>query len=85
MYTTSLGYALVTCGMFTYESAKYTDDPYSGFSHYPEYVGLMFAGSFLACFFWVRSIAADEKYCCVCVCVCVCAITAIYNIICCRL
>lgn len=53
VYTTSLGYALVTCGIYTYESTTFTSDGFSDFSTYPEYIGLMFAGSFIACLFWV--------------------------------
>lgn len=54
VYTTTLGYALVTCGVYTYE---YISIPlFAEYEDYPEYVGLMFAGSSIACLFWVCSI-----------------------------
>ena len=55
VYTTALGYGLVTCGIYTYESVKYRNESVSEYSEYPEYVGLMLAGSFIACLFWVSA------------------------------
>ena len=55
VYTATLGYGLITCGLYTYESFKQDDDSdeLSVYGEYPKYVGLMFVGSFLACLFWV--------------------------------
>lgn len=56
VYTATLGYALITCGIYTYEWVKHSDEEFSEFSVYPEYVGLMFVGSFIAFLFWVSSL-----------------------------
>lgn len=50
-----MGYGLVTCATYTYEVIKYADDDDISSVHddYPEYIGLMFTGSFIACLFWV--------------------------------
>ena len=55
IYTTTMGYGLVTCATYTYEVIKYADDDDISSVHddYPEYIGLMFTGSFIACLFWV--------------------------------
>lgn len=62
VYTSSLGYALIACGVFTYESTKYlySDNPWYG--QYPDYMGLMLAGSFLACLFWAITVALWPWY-----------------------
>ena len=44
VYTATLGYALITCGIYTYEAVKHSDEEFSEYSAYPEYVGLMLAG-----------------------------------------
>lgn len=56
VYTATLGYALITCGIYTYEWVKHSSEEFSEFSVYPEYVGLMFVGSFIAFLFWVSSL-----------------------------
>ena len=53
IYTATLGYSLIVCGIYTYESAQFVDEEFSEYNEYPDYIGLMFAGSFIACLFWV--------------------------------
>jgi uncharacterized membrane protein len=62
VYTATLGYALITCGIYTYEAVKHSDEEFSEYSAYPEYVGLMLAGSFLACLFWGLTVALWPWY-----------------------
>ena len=47
-----LGYALITCGIYTFEMVKSGDANYN--DEY-DYIGLMLVGSFIACLFWVSS------------------------------
>ena len=57
-----MGYAFIKCAVYTYEYAKYSNDQFSQYDDYPDYIGLMFAGSFISCFFWVKKNASTIEH-----------------------